>query len=86
MDIYRGLYTRLNLPRLARLLCQMDHCFLDASVKHNKPELLEDTLRRKRSSCITEPTPYAAFICRLCHKNTAYLENDGEEFLYSAAG
>ncbi len=52
MNIYRGC-THGCIYCDARSTCyQMDHAFEDIAVKVNSPELLEQTLRRKRKKCM----------------------------------
>lgn len=52
MNIYRGC-THGCIYCDSRSACyQMDHDFEDIEVKINAPELLEDTLRRKRKKCM----------------------------------
>lgn len=52
MNIYRGC-THGCIYCDARSTCyQMDHAFEDVAVKINAPELLEQTLRRKRKKCM----------------------------------
>ena len=52
MNLYRGC-THGCIYCDSRSTCyQMDHPFEDVAVKRNAPELLEDTLRRKRRRCM----------------------------------
>lgn len=52
MNLYRGC-THGCIYCDARSTCyQMDHAFEDIAVKINAPELLEQTLRRKRNQCM----------------------------------
>ena len=52
MNVYRGC-THGCIYCDSRSTCyQMDHAFEDVAVKRNAPELLENTLRRKRRRCM----------------------------------